>query len=202
MKKILFILLFLPFVIKAQTLPVSVSGGSGNVNGTTFPLGTFSYNMLDTQRVKINVLAYGSVWGIQNYSAFTLSGVPFPSMDSLSRWFNRNLFATNFTKSQLDSMYLTMPVNIVTTDTLTVSKSGTYTFTGTTAKAWKMPTVSSATGMTIFVINRGTAALTINSNGGATDLDVNGVYSTNIIIAAGENYVLRGNSLKLVTVNN
>lgn len=100
------------------------------------------------------------------------------------------------------TLFIPLPRNVVTENDTTVSWSGTYTFTGSSPKVWVMPTVAAATGMTIFIINRGSANLTINSNAGANDLDVNGVYTNTILVLPTENYVLRGNSLKLVTVNN
>jgi hypothetical protein len=112
------------------------------------------------------------------------------------------MFTASLSMSQLDTTFLKMPANLVSADTLTVSQSGTYTFTGAIPKVWTMPDVTAATNMTIFIINRGTANLTINSNAGANDLDVNGIYSNTILVLPTENYVLRGNSLKLVSVTN
>lgn len=217
MKHLIFTLLLacgISLGLHAQTT-VQLKHDSTNVwvGAYQHPINSLRARFLDTDSTLAIFGTDNTVFtAARKYNAYTDdAGSPFASYAALKAYIRQYFFVDasasvsgggGLTKTQADTLYLPMTVNIVTADTITVMGSGTYTLTGTTARSWKMPSVSAATGMTIFIINRNTQNLTINSNSGGADLDINGVYSTNIVVAAGENYVLRGNSLKLVTVNN
>lgn len=200
MKRLLLLLLIaLPFTIKAQTTILKADTVSAWIGNNQLPINSFYASWSDSA-VSFIKLDGTPIIANKKYNLWTdVMGTPFTSMSSLKAWVKQYFFVN---ASNASGSGGAITPTIATTDTITISQTGTYTFTGTTAKSWKMPTVSNATGMTFFIINRGTAALTVNSNSGGNDLDVSGVYSGFIVLQPGENYVLRGNSLKLVSVNN
>lgn len=212
MKRLLFLFLLLIPLFSFGQATIQLKHDTANVwvGQYEHPLNTLRARFVDLDSTLAIVGTDNTVFSAaRKYSAYTDdAGTPFTTYAALKAWVRQYFFVDASANSIITQIinggyFLPTTTNVVTTDTLTISNSGTYTFTGDTAKSWKMPTVASATGMTIFILNRGTLAnLTINSNSGGNDLDKSGVYSASIIVLPGETYVLRGNSLKLVTVNN
>lgn len=83
---------------------------------------------------------------------------------------------------------VSLPVTTSAAGTLILANSTHYVFTGTTT-TWTLPAASGNTGVTYFIKNRGSGAITLNANGGASE-----IYSTSgvatITINAGESFIL------------
>lgn len=71
---------------------------------------------------------------------------------------------------------------------LTLGASTAYVFTGTTT-TWTLPAVSGNTSQFYFIKNRGSGAITLNTNAGGTDLYTT-VALASLTINAGEAYIL------------
>lgn len=60
-------------------------------------------------------------------------------------------------------------VNNITGSTYSITDGGLYRFTGTTS-TFTLPTITGNVGKTIFILNRGSGAITLNSNSGSSDI--------------------------------
>lgn len=81
----------------------------------------------------------------------------------------------------------TIPVSATITGTaVTLSDNGLYVFTGSTA-TWTLP--STIAGKAYWIKNRGSGNITLNSNGGASDIYVNSPVNSTII-SAGSSMIL------------
>ena len=74
------------------------------------------------------------------------------------------------------------------TGTLNLTTSSLYVFTGTTT-TWTLPTVAGNTNRVFHIKNRGSGAITLNSNGGSNDIYTTSAVNT-ITINAGESALL------------
>jgi hypothetical protein len=69
--------------------------------------------------------------------------------------------------------------------TLTLDKTaGMYSFTGSAATTWTLPAVANNTGLRYTIKNRGSAAITLNSNAGGADIYTTATV-TSVTVAAG-----------------
>lgn len=212
MKRLLFLFLFLIPILSFGQATIQLKHDTTNVwvGQYQHPVNTLRAKFVDSDSTLAIIGTDNTIFsGARKYNTYTDdTGSAFTTYAALKAWVRQYFFvdaSANGIITQIinGGYFIPATTNIVTTDTLTISNSGTYTFTGTSGKSWKMPTVASATGMTIFILNRSLLSnLTINSNSGDSDLDKSGVYSSSIIVLPGETYVLRGNSLKLAAVNN
>jgi hypothetical protein len=77
---------------------------------------------------------------------------------------------------------------------LTLTTSGDYTFNGTTT-IWTLPAISGNTNVTYFIKNRGSGAITLNSNAGGNDLYTTTSVST-LTIQPGNGFRIHNDSGK------
>lgn len=81
-------------------------------------------------------------------------------------------------------------VNVITDAALAFADSGFYTFNGSTARTWVLPSVANNTGVHYFVSNAGSVNLTISG-----DLYFRGNVLS-LTLAAGDSIIIQNNSVR------
>lgn len=76
--------------------------------------------------------------------------------------------------------------------TLTLTTGGFYSFNGTTT-TWTLPAIAGNTGVTYWIKNRGSGAITLNSNAGGNDIYFTSAVNT-ITINAGDAVIIHNDS--------
>lgn len=96
------------------------------------------------------------------------------------------------------AVYTLVDTNVVTAvTTLTLTKRGMYTFTGTNS-TWTIPAVAGNTGLVYYIYNRGSGSLTVNTTAAANNIDSNGAITNTIVLAPGDNLIIRNNSINYI----
>jgi acyl-CoA thioesterase I len=84
-----------------------------------------------------------------------------------------------------------------TTNTLTATSKYIQVFTGSSGTTWTLPAIGN-TGLTFIIKNRGSAAITLNSNAGGNDIYTTSAVNT-LTINAGESYTISDDGTKFIT---
>jgi hypothetical protein len=89
-------------------------------------------------------------------------------------------------------------VNVVSgaSNTITLNSAYLQVFSGSSGTTWTLPAIGNI-GLTYIIKNRGSAAITLNSNGGGNDIYTTSAVSS-LTINAGESYILSDDGTKWI----